>query len=150
MSDTLFNFIDPVLSASVVLLRENGLTVSNIQRGTGSLETPRVELQCTMGNPVGHVHITSPSSSVFDAYEGSLRATVVTNRKENDSYHATYVSKCHNVLSNPASFQNRLANHYILRVRHGGTNQSYLNDRTTDVSTITFDFLIQIKKSAWS
>jgi hypothetical protein len=145
----LFNFIYPVISGSVYILSGSGITATNIQRGTGSLETPRVELQVSIGAPVDHVHITSPSSSVFDAYEGTLRATVVTNRKVNDSTHPTYVNTIVNRLSNPANFLNVMPNHQILRMKCQGVAQTINNDRTTDISTITIGFLCQIKPASW-
>jgi hypothetical protein len=149
VSDTFYNFIDPVIDASIAILSGSGIVATNIQRGTGSLVTPRVEIQVAINAPVGHVHITSPSSSVFDAYEGSLRATVVTNRKVNDSIHPTYVSKVLNALSNPANFLNRMTNHKMLRVGHTGLAQSMNNDRTTDITTINFGFLVQINPKSW-
>ena len=150
MSGTFFNFIDPLMEASIAMLSGSGITATNIQRGTGSLATPRVELQISIGNPDPHVHITSPSSSVFDAYNGTLRATIVTNRKVNDSLHPTYVSKTLNVLSNPANYLNRMTNHKLLRIGHTGLSQTINNERTLDVTTINFGFLIQIKPTSWT
>jgi hypothetical protein len=145
----IYNFIDPIIDASIAILSGSGITATNIQRGTGSLSTPRVELQVNIGNPDKHVHITSPSSSLFDSYNGTMRATIVTNRKVNDANHSTYVSTVLNTLSNPANYLNRMTDHQILRIGHTGFNQSMTPDRTIDITTISFGFLVQIKPTSW-
>jgi hypothetical protein len=142
--------VDPRISASIDILSGSGIAATNIQRGTGSLVTPRVELQVSIGNPDPHVHITSPSSSVFDAYNGTIRATIVTNRKVNDSVHPLYVATVLNRLSNPANFLNKMTNHKMLRVGHTGLNQSINNERTLDITTINFGFLVQIDPRSWT
>lgn len=149
MSYELYNMVEPIMSASLNILTEAGVTAIYKQAGTGSLETPRVEIQVSIGAPVGHVHITSPSSSVFDSFEGSIRAKIVTNRIHNPTSHTIYVSKTLNGLSNPANFIGRLENYDILRVKSSGPSPTVDNDKTLDVSTLNFDFLVHIRADAW-
>ena len=149
MDYELFNFVDPILSGSVAILAANGITGSYLQRGTGSLETPRVELQASLGNPVGHVRITSPSSSVFDSYTATLRATVVTNTKTNDSSHPVYVYKCKGILGDAASFLGRLPKPNVLRVRTTGQTPTVSSEKYLDITTITFEMLVHIRADAW-
>src|ERR1044072_1597044 len=74
----LMNFSTYILSASMVALKSDGIASVPIQRASGSLTSPHVELSLLINAPTGHSH-TSGSVSEYDAWNFSLRALVVTN-----------------------------------------------------------------------
>src|ERR1044072_454458 len=99
----LMNFSTYILSASMVALKSDGIASVPIQRASGSLTSPHVELSLLINAPTGHSH-TSGSVSEYDAWNFSLRALVVTNRITNDVSHSVYTSKVLNKLGDGRNY----------------------------------------------
>ena len=143
----LFKYSDYMLSASVELLKAQSISVYG-QRGSEDIRTPAVELQVNIGTPIGHVHVED-SSVVYDSFNGTLNATIVSNRTINDSNHSNLVTDVYYYLGDIEAYNSILPYHGLLMMKPNGYAVNVQADENTDISAVTFDFIIYIKPESW-
>jgi hypothetical protein len=148
---TLHQFVEAILSGSKMVLQSNGITGVEIQQDIDDLSTPRVELQVVMGSPLGHVYPTG-SKVLFDAYNGSLNATVVTDRINNKVSHSVFAGKVQSILSDLSYFNTGsiLPYHLLSRMDLRGSAVSLETEQNNDLTNIGFEFQIWIRPDAWT
>jgi hypothetical protein len=147
----LFKWDYYMMSASVSILANAGITASVVQSGTTDLKTPRVELQSLTGGPIGHVHHTVNSGSVYDGYNGTIQVLVVTDRALNASTHTDYVGTVIANLSNYKNFNTGsvLPYHSVVKMDFRSTNVRIDAESNLDFSALAFEYVIYIRQDAW-
>ena len=147
----LFKFEYYFLSASIEVLKRVGITASFAQAGTADLTTPRVELQSLTAGPIGHVKNTSYSGSIYDAYNGTIQALVVTERALNRSLHSEFTSKVISQMSNLINYNTGsiLPYHVITKIDFRSTNVSVDAEANMDFSALAMEYIIWIRPESW-
>ena len=151
----LYRFEDVVESAMAALLTANTIT-NAIQQGTGSLSTPRVEIQFTPGSQDGQYQIVSSDVRPC-CWDGELKFRIITNRGVNKSTHKDYRSKIRMLMHNrysstywsSAFHSTNLPYHDIMNIEETGTAINISADDNLDESEITFKVKFGIKSDAW-
>ena len=140
--EQLLDFSTYILSASMVTLKDAGIDSVPIQRASGSLTSPHVELSLLINAPTGHSHV-SGSVSEYDAWNFSLRALVVTNRITNDVSHSIYTSKVLNKLGDPRNYN--MPYHAIPYLKPTQIVTGFDANAGLDHSTVYYDGQVWIK-----
>lgn len=138
----LMNFSTYVISASMVTLKNDGIDSVPIQRASGSLTSPHVELSLLINAPTGHSHV-SGSVAEYDAWHFSLRGLVVTNRQVNDVTHSLYTSKVLNKLGDPRNYS--MPFHAVTTIKPTQIVTGFDAANSLDHSTIYLDGQVWIK-----
>lgn len=150
---TLMNFQPVVESAAASVISSSvGITSVYTIRGDGEdRPTPRVELQCLVGQPNGHVYLSSSREYWHDQYSVAIQALVTTHRAANEISHSTYVSDLrtsltNNKLLNTASL---MPNYVLLNPRLGGAAHNFDQDANLDKTALSVEYILCILPSAW-
>lgn len=148
----IYNFTDAVLSASAVSLTAAGITSVPLQRGADNLTTPRVEVQVSIGSPAGpgagH-RFQSGSIDLFDAYNGTLNAMVVTEKINNPASHSLYTALAYAAIGDITQLNANMPYHKILQMTPNAVNVRVEPEVNADISVLSLAFIILIRREAW-
>lgn len=139
-----------IMSASLNVLNNAGISDVFTLRGNQNLPTPRVELISATGNPLGHVFV-SGSKGYYDSWNVTLNATVVTDRAETPSMHDTYFSKVAALLADYSTYNSgsNLPYHTVYRADFSGASPTVQTEDNQDISTLSFVLSVFVKPEAW-
>lgn len=149
--NTLLDIETPVLNACKDVLTNNNITTCFLNRDTGSLSTPRVELQYVVGQPIGSYYISS-SVAEYNAWNCQLTALVVTDRATNPTSHSRYVATVRNLLGDYRNINNQttsMPHHMIVKSNNVNTQVTIEGNLDLDLSAVVFDQVVYIRPDAW-
>jgi len=149
----IYNFEDAIESAFATALEDEGLTVFT-QRSTSELTTPRVELRCELGGTTDQFAADADGVLQLSTWAFTLRATVVTNRLENNSSHATDRARLRSLLVAFSTWTAvNAALDYIVVSRNTieelATQYNVNTEEDQDASALSFNGLLRIRDDAW-
>lgn len=122
-------------------------------REAEELDSPRIEIKAIVGKALNHAHSFADGTQVYDAYEGTVEITVVTNRKgeEGTMNHPRLLGvvrsrmsmkKIRTLFSSPVVA--------IDDLRATGTVDTFSDENGIDITSLSFYNVFNIKPSAWS
>jgi hypothetical protein len=123
------------------------------QRDGGELPVPRVEVQYQNGAEIGHVTRIPSGQSVRDAWDGTIRITVVTNRENTSpaTLHDELLARVRLVMR---SFQREITRerfpyHEMPNITGQGDQCGVDADNLQDVTTLVFSCTVAVRRDAW-
>jgi hypothetical protein len=145
----IYDIESAVMSGSKDILNRNGITAVPVQRDSGDLTTPRVELQVSVTGPTNYL-IQSGSAWFHGKFTGQLNAVVVTNRVENPTSHSVYTANTMALLSQYDNYNtgSGMPYHYMGRIYVNNVVSDYVSDKNTDLTAMNFPFEIWVKNGA--
>lgn len=151
---TLYAIETAVETAAQTILQRNSLTVY-ISRSNETQATPFVAVKFTESGSLNHFHHVSTEHLYRypDQFGGNIQFAIATNRttQTDDSVHNLYKARIRELMFDYARQfdDNALPYHEVFWVRPGGTTPSIETEGTLDISTISFDVKVAIRKEAW-
>jgi hypothetical protein len=148
---TLYKVEDAIEAAWKTVLQAEGLTAFKT-RDDDVLTLPRVDILVALGGATGHRGLRAPGQFALDAWAGQVTLQVKTKRvSDQPETHADWVAE---VRLAAQYFEDRLGAsvlpfHALSMVQESGTERSVGDDDETDISAISFDFIVSIRSNAW-
>ncbi len=157
---TLYDFETQIESAFQSVLQAALLTASIvcqviITRDSAIDDTPRIELQCTVGAPLSQRRGTGTIGVNYReipiAFGFKLSATVITTRPTNDNEHGAIRGLTRFNLSAAANVitARNLPYLQILEMLPAGSPPAILDEKQQDKSLLEYDGWFAIQNSAW-
>lgn len=119
-------------------------------------KSPRVELELTIGAPEGHVHIRYPGSQwqPYDAWIYDLTATIVTERTQNGSLHASTIGRVRYAFQYFRLLQSLTTAvspyHTLTTIAESQPQQDSVDDvGNLQMTKLTFSGVMNIRENAW-
>ena len=149
----LFDFETQVEGAIVAALTTATVT-AYASHATGNMATPYCAVSYIHGGPFpsGNPRLfNSGGNWREDCFQGTLQVSVVTDRKRNESTHATYRGKVRNVLYTYASTITGTELPYLslMELTESGTQPNVSDVDNLDLSVINWSIRFAIKSTAW-
>lgn len=150
-------------------LRASGLIDLAKQKDQNGLTTPRVEVKTLWSGWSAH-RLPLPSGTWFDiSRPAKLALKVVTKRTDDSSYHDRTVGTIRYLMNlifetpgytpplpgqssssgTPLTLSDRLPYHRLASLVDAGATPSFVGNEMQDVTALSFDFVIQIRPSAF-
>jgi hypothetical protein len=147
---TLFHFEDAIENCLASILTAGGLTVHK-QQSTDQLATPFVALQFTPGRATQRLKCFTSTAPRYDAWEGSLRVEIVTERKKNGANHAVIRATIRNLFYDAQAqiTTDNLPWHAVTKFYETSTSPTVSHEDNFDVSSMTWAMEFQIRSTAW-
>jgi hypothetical protein len=135
--------IEPALETALVsLLSAQGIPAYS-SLGTDNLSTPRVDVQFVLGTE----RSVMPENGVSNTYEGQFAVSVITDRDRNNNDHSSFRATVRQILAESTSSQWEAAlgsSFKLLSLDHAGTVHSLEQERTLDVSVMTYSAVVRL------
>jgi hypothetical protein len=146
--------IQPVIESAAMAILSSSAGITNVylsRNDNSDRPTPRVEVQCVLGTPNGHVYLSSSREWWHDQFECQVNALVTTDRAFSEVSHSTYVSKVRSTLYNNKLYNTAslLPNHVLLRPQMNGAQYTIDEERNMDMTAIGTNFIVAIKPASW-
>ena len=122
-------------------------------RESDSMTSPRIEIKAIVGKALNHAHSFADGTQVYDAYDGTVEITVVTNRQGTDGTmnHPRLLGLVRNRMSMKkirTLFTSQVV--AIDDLRATGTVDTFSDENGIDITSLSFYNVFNIKPSAWS
>lgn len=145
---------DAVVSVITTILAAASVTCAvHKTRGTVTEDTPRVEVNFTLGSPLSHRTTIGQANpkQVPDAYEGQLMVRIVTTRPTNNASHGTIRGWVRYVLTAEARGFNTTILPYIqiLDIQPASAPAELYDAKEQDITEFTHNVIIGIRQEAW-
>lgn len=119
------------------------------------LESPRIEIKAIVGNAMDHSKTFGDGSDAYDAFDGSLEITVVTNRSttEGTMTHDQLLGAVRSRLTmrylkhNATNWQSPAVAPADLRAQ--GTVDSFFDGDCIDTTVLSYYLVFSVKQTAW-
>jgi hypothetical protein len=133
-----------------VLEGVSGLDVRQT-RDTDEQATPRCSLRVAVGGVFGDKLAVAPGGSYrYSHYTANLSLDIVTNRRTNQSSHATVLGQVRDKLYDWRNFsETAFPLVVVLRCLESGNGGPGIRDGEDDVTSLNFELVFAVRDSAW-
>lgn len=148
---TLYKIEDAIETAWQAVLQAESIPAFKT-RDDDLLTLPRVDVAVALGGATGHRGLRAPGQFALDAWAGQVTLTVKTKRvSDQPDTHADWVAE---IRLAAQYFEDRFGSdvlpyHALSMIQESGTERSIGDDDETDISNVTFDFIVSIRSNAW-
>lgn len=144
--ETLMNFEDAIETKCAQVFAALGF-VTSASQSNERRTTPRVEFSLSVGASREH-YIVISGKLYNDAWNGTLRCAVISNRKS-DTGHSAHRAKVRALMQK--AIQGIFNTDYLIVVEavDSGTAVSIQADQNEDISQLDFKIVFNVKTEAW-
>lgn len=148
---TLYKVEDAIETAWQAVLQAESIPAFKT-RDEDLLTLPRVDVAVSLGGATGHRGERAPGQFTLDAWAGQVTLTVKTKRvSDQPDTHADWVAE---IRLAAQYFEDRFGSavlpyHALSMIQESGTERAIGDEDETDISNVTFDFIVSIRTDAW-